>query len=128
MGALHQTILYASLVFLGLSLTIPGLIETLRPTTGSRWLIAADLNAKGHLRGLNGAMTAVGMIALWACWDLQNARSLVEALGAVMVFVAAARIYSMAVDGFPTLAGKLYLGVEAGLGVIFVGWPPMMGA
>ena len=124
MGALHQTILYASLVFLGLSLTIPGLIETLRPTTGSRWLIAADLNAKGHLRGLNGAMTAVGMIALWACWDLQNARSLVVPLGAVMAFVAGSRIYSMAVDGLPNITGALYLGIEVMLGVIFLAWPP----
>jgi hypothetical protein len=124
MRALHQTILYASLVFLGLSLTIPGLIETLRTTTGSTWLIAADVNAKGHLRGLNGMMTAVGVIALWACWDLSAARSLIEALGAVMAFVAASRIYSMAVDGLPNLTGKLYLGIEAALGAIFLGWPP----
>jgi len=128
MGALHQTILYASLVFLGLSLTIPGLIETLRTTTGSTWLIAADVNAKGHLRGLNGMMTAVGAIALWACWALPEARSLVEALGAVMAFVAASRIYSMAVDGLPNLTAKLYLGIEAALGAIFLGWPPPIGA
>lgn len=128
MGALHQTILYASLVFLGLSLTIPGLIETLRPTTGSTWLIAADVNAKGHLRGLNGMMTAVGVIALWACWDLPAARSLVEALGAVIAFVAASRIYSMAVDGLPNITGKLYLGIEAALGAIFLSWPPPIGA
>ena|SRR5579859_7018483 len=128
MGALHQTILYASLVFLGLSLTIPGLIETLKTTTGSAWLIAADVNAKGHLRGLNGMMTAVGVLALWVCWDLPEARSLVEALGAVMAFVAASRIYSMAVDGLPGLTGTLYLGIEAALGAIFLGWPPPIGA
>jgi len=58
MGTLHQTILYASLVFLGLSLTIPGLIETLRTTVGSTWLTAVDVNAKVHLRVLNGVMTA----------------------------------------------------------------------
>lgn len=124
MSAVHQAILYVSLVFLGLSLALPGLMDTLRPTTGGKWLIAADVDAKGHLRGLNGMMTAIGVIALWACWDLPNARSLVEGLGAVMVFVAAARIYSMVVDGFPNLTGKLYLGVEAALGTIFLGWPP----
>jgi len=43
MGTLHQTILYASLAFLGLSLTIPGLIETLRTTTGSAWLAGATV-------------------------------------------------------------------------------------
>jgi len=86
------------------------------------------VNAKGHLRGLNGMMTAVGAIALWACWALPEARSLVEALGAVMAFVAASRIYSMAVDGLPNLTAKLYLGIEAALGAIFLGWPPPIGA
>jgi len=124
MSALHRAILYVSLVFLGLSLVVPGLMDALRPTTGSKWLIAADVDAKGHLRGLNAMMAAIGAIALWACWDLPNARSLVEALGAVMVFVAAARIYSMVVDGFPNLTGRLYLGVEAMLGAIFLAWPP----
>ena len=128
MSVLHQAILYGALMLLGLSLVIPGLVDALRPTTGSKWLIAADVDAKGHLRGLNGMMTAIGAIALWACWDLQNARSLVEALGAVMVFVAAARIYSMAVDGFPNLSGKLYVSVEAALGGIFLAWPPPIGA
>jgi hypothetical protein len=124
LNAVHQAILYVSLVFLGVSLVVPGLMDTLGTTTGSKWLIAADVDAKGHLRGLNGMMTAIGAIAIWACWDLPNARSLVEALGAVMVFVAAARIYSTVVDGFPNLTGKLYLGVEAALGTIFLGWPP----
>jgi hypothetical protein len=128
MSVVHQAILYVSLVFLGLSLVLPGLTDTLRPATGSTWLIAADVDAKGHLRGLNGMMTAIGAIALWACWDLPNARPLVEALGAVMVFVAAARIYSTVVDGFPNLTGKLYLGVEAVLGTIFLGWPPPIAA
>jgi hypothetical protein len=124
MSVVHQAILYVSLVFLGFSLAVPGLMDTLRMTTGSQWLIAGDVGAKGHLRGLNGMMTSIGAIALWACWDLPNARSLVEALGAVMVFVAAARIYSMVVDGFPNFTGKLYLGVEAALAIIFLGWPP----
>lgn len=124
MSTVHQAILYVSRVFLGLSLVVPGLMDRLRSTTGSKSLIAVDVDAKGQFRGLNGMMTAIGAIALWACWDLPNARPLVEALGAVMVFVAAARIYSVVVDGFPNLAGKLYLGVEAALGTIFLAWPP----
>jgi len=40
-----------------------------------------------------------------------------------MAFIAASRIYSMAVDGLPNVTGKLYLGVEAALGAIFLGWP-----
>jgi hypothetical protein len=56
MSAVHQAILYVSLVFLGLSLVFPGLTDTLRVTTGSKWLVAADVEAKGHLRGLNAMM------------------------------------------------------------------------
>src|SRR5258708_4303311 len=128
MSVLHQAILYGALMLLGLSLVIPGLVDALRPTTGSKWLIAADVDAKGHLRGLNGMMTAMGAFGLWAWWDLKNARFVVEALGAVMVLVAAARIYSMAVDGFPTLSGKLYVGVEGARGAFFLAWPPPIGA
>ena len=89
-------------MLLGLSLVIPGLVDALRPTTGTRWLIAADVDAKGHLRGLNGMMAAIGVIALWACCDLQNARSLVEALGAVMVLVAVLKICATACSGLRT--------------------------
>jgi hypothetical protein len=125
MSALHQLTLYVSLGFLGLSLLIPGLADAFRLKTG-RWLVAADVNARNHLRALNGMMAAVGMIALWACWHLATARPLVTALGTLMVFLVAARIYSMIVDGIPGLANNVYLGVEAALGTIFLGWPPPM--
>ena len=127
MSAIHQLILYASLGFLGLSLPIPGLMDAFRVTTGQKWLVAADVDARNHLRALNGMMAAVGVIALWACWDLPMARSLVRALGTIMVFLVVARIYSMVVDGIPSLANNVYLGVEAALGTMFLGWPPPMG-
>lgn len=126
MSALHQLMLYASLGFLGLSLLIPGLTDTFRVTTGQRWLVAADVDARNHLRALNGMMAAVGVIALWACWNLATARPLVTALGTLMVFLVIARVYSMVVDGAPGLANNAYLGVEAALGIMFLGWPPRM--
>ena len=127
MSAIHQLILYVSLGFLGLSLLIPGLTDAFRVTTGQKWLVAADVDARNHLRALNGMMAAVGVIALWACWELATARSLVRALGTLMVFLVVARIYSMVVDGIPSLANNIYLGVEAALGTMFLGWPPPMG-
>jgi Domain of unknown function (DUF4345) len=60
-------------------------------------------------------MAALGIISLWTCWDLPRARFLVEALGALMVFLVIARIYSTIVDGVPGRASKIYLGVEAAL-------------
>jgi hypothetical protein len=33
--------------------------DTLKDDDGSKWLVAADVNAKSHLRGLNGMMAAV---------------------------------------------------------------------
>jgi hypothetical protein len=127
MSALHQLTLYVSLGFLGLSLLVPGLADAFRVTTGQKWLVAGDVDARNHLRALNGMMAAVGMIALWACWDLPMARTLVTALGAIMAFLVVARIYSMVVDGVPGLANNVYLGVEAALGAVFLGWPPPMG-
>jgi hypothetical protein len=126
MSALHQLTLHVSLGFLGLSLLIPGLTDAFRVTTGRKWLIAADVDATNHLRALNGMMAAVGVIALWACWDLAVARPLVTALGTLMVFLVVARAYSMAVDGAPGFAIHVYLGVEAALGIMFFGWPPPM--
>jgi hypothetical protein len=32
----------------------------------------------------------------------------------------------MAVDGVPGFANHVYLGVEAALGIMFLGWPPPM--
>jgi len=119
--------LYASLGFLGFSLLIPGLTDAFRVTTGQRWLVAADVDARNHLRALNGMMAAVGVIALSACWNLATARPLVTALGTLMVFLVVARVYSMVVDGAPGLANNVYLGVEAALGIMFLGWPPPMG-
>jgi hypothetical protein len=92
MSALHQLILYVSLGFLGLSLLIPGFMDTFWVTTGRKWLAAADVNAKNHLRALNAMMAAVGLMALSACWDLAAARPLVTALGTLMVFIVVARV------------------------------------
>ncbi len=127
MSFVHQTILYLSLGFLGLSLLIPGLIGVFRMATGQKWLVAENVDAVNHLRALNGMMAALGIISLGACWDLPSARLLVEALGVIMVFLVAARACSMVVDGIPGLASTVYLGVEAGLGAIFLGWPPPAG-
>lgn len=124
MSALHRLILYVSLGFLGLSLLIPGLMDTFRLATGQRWLVAVDVAAKNHLRALSGMMAAVGAIALWACWDLSAARPLVTALGIIMVFLVVARVYSMVTDGDPGFANRVYLGVETALGIMFFGWPP----
>ena len=126
MSALHQLVLYVSLGCLGLSLLVPGLADAFRLTTGQKWLVAADVDASNQLRALSGMMAAIGTIALWACWDLPTARSLVTALGVIMVFLVVARIYSMVVDGIPGLASNVYLGVEAALGTMFLIWPPPM--
>ncbi len=127
MTLVHQVILYLSLGFLGFSLLIPGLAGVFRASTGHKWLVARNVDAENHLRALNGMMAALGMISLWTCWDLPKAHFLVEALGALMVFLVVARVYSMVVDGVPGRASKIYLGVEAILGAIFLGWPPPAG-
>ncbi len=124
MSAAHMAVLYSLLVLLGLSLIGPGLAGAFRPGIGRTWLIADASDAKSHLRGLNAMMAGLGMVALWACWDLENARGLVLALGLVMAVLVVTRLYSLLVDGLPGSNTIIYLGVEVLLAAVFLGWPP----
>ena len=124
MSALHQIVLSGALALLGLSLVGPGIMSVLRPSTGTRWLVAGDIDARNHLRALNAMMTAVGALALWACLDLAEARAVVIALGVIMALLVVARLYSILVDGRPGPMTLVYLLVEAGLAGLFLLWPP----
>ena len=124
MSAGHMAVLYSMLVLLAVSLIVPGLAGAFRPGIGRIGLIAEAPETKSHLRGLNAMMAALGMIALWACWDLEGSRQLVLALGVVMAVLVLARIYSVLVDGSPDTHTLIYLGVEALLCAVFLGWPP----
>ncbi len=120
----HMGVLYSLLVLLGVSLLAPGLSGMLRVNIGRTWLIADEADARSHLRGLNAMMAAIGMLALWACWDLERSRMLVLGLGLVMLVVVISRLYSILVDGPPGTASVTYLGIEAVLGGVFLFWPP----
>jgi len=120
----HELVLYGLLGLLGLSLVGPGLSGMFRPAVGRSWLIAENRDASNHLRALNAMMAALGLVALWACWDLAAARPLVQALGLVMAALLVARVYSLIVDGRPGAMTLVYLGVEAVLAMVFLFWPP----
>jgi hypothetical protein len=120
----HALTLYVLLSLLGVSLIIPGVMGVFRLSEGSRWLFAETVDAKNHLRALNGMMTALGIVALWACWNINEARELVIALGLVMVTLVVARLYSMVVDGLPGGLTMLYFIVEVLMATIFLIWPP----
>ncbi len=124
MSAAHMAVLYSLLVLLGLILIGPGLVSAFRPRVGLTWLIAEAPDAKSHLRGLNAMMAALGMVALWACWDLENARGQVMALGLVMAVLVVNRLYSLLLDGIPGSHTFITLGLEALLAAVFLGWPP----
>ena len=124
MSLAHMGVLYSLLGLLGLSLVGPGLAGVFRVRIGHTWLIAEEPDARGHLRGLNAMMAAVGMVALWACWDLARSRQLVLALGLVMACLVVSRLYSILVDGRPGATTLTYLAVEALLAGVFLLWPP----
>ncbi len=124
MSAAHMSVLYTLLSLLGVSLIGPGLSGVFRPKIGRTWLIAEKADAKNHLRGLNAMMAALGMVALWACWDLEGSRLLVLALGVVMVMLVVARLYSWLIDGPPGSTSQTYLVIEALLAAVFLLWPP----
>ena len=124
MSVLHKLILYGSLAFLGISLVIPGLIEMFKLQPGSPGLLAETTDAKNQLRALNGLMTGLGFLALWACVDLERSRILVLALGGILLLVVIARFYSFFADGSPGLMTWVYGIIELLLAVIFIVWPP----
>ena len=124
MSTAHMAVLYSLLVLLGMSLIGPGLVGAFRPRVGRIWLIAEATDAKSHLRGLNAMMAGLGMVALWACWDLENAHGVVLALGLVMAVLVVARLYSILLDGPPDSHMLVYLGVEVLLAAVFLAWPP----
>ena len=124
MGFLHKLVLFTSLGFLGISLVIPGLIEIFKLQAGSPGLLPETVNAKNQLRALNGLMTGLGFLALWACVDLERSRILVLALGGILLLVVIARFYSFFADGSPGLMTWVYGIIELLLAVIFIVWPP----
>ena len=119
-----MAVLYSLLALLGLSLIGPGLVGAFRPRIGLTWLIAEAPDAKNHLRGLNAMMAGLGMVALWACWDLENARGQVLALGLIMAVLVVVRLSSLLLDGPSDSHPLIYLGLEALLAAVFLGWPP----
>ncbi len=124
MAFARKWVLYLLLMLLGVSLLFPGLAEVLTLTTAVGWLHTDDIDAKNQLRALNAMMAALGAVALLACWRLQRNRQLVQALGLCLAFVVLARIYSLFVDGMPSLTHLIYLGVEGIMAAVFLIWPP----
>ncbi len=124
MNILHKLVLYGLLGLVGVSLLLPGLMEMLKLQPGSPGLTPATLDAKNQFRALQGMMAAVGMLALWACVELEHARVLVLALGIIMLATVVARVYSLSVDGLPGAMTLVYLVVETLLAVAFLIWPP----
>lgn len=124
MTLVHKIVLWGLLGLLGLSLLVPGLMNVARKDEGTVWLIAETVDAKNHLRALNAMMAALGLVALWACWDLERARLAVIGLGVVMAALVVARAYSIVVDGWPSTMTLVYLAVEVVMATLFLAWPP----
>ncbi len=124
MSTVHKLILYGLLGLLGLSLLLPGLWEMFRSEPGTTGLTAANTPGRNQWRGLNGMLVGLGVLALWACWNLEQSRSLVLALGVVLAGVAVARLVSLWLDGWPGTAALVYLGAELTMATVFLLWPP----
>lgn len=77
---LHKLVLYALLLFLGISLVYPGLMELFKTQPGS----SDFADTKNQFRALHGTMAGVGMLVLWICLDLEHRRDIVLRLGIIM--------------------------------------------
>lgn len=120
----HKIVLYAGLGLLGLGLVIPGLLELIRAKTGTVFLVAENLEARNHLRALNGMMAGMGVAALLICLNLEAMRWPVIGLGIIMVGVVVGRVYSIAIDGNPGATSLFYLGTDIVFAALFLLWPP----
>jgi len=124
MVLLHKIVLYGLLGFLGISLVFPGLIALFKSPPGGPDLLLNTTDAQNQFRALHGMMAGVGILALWACLDIENARTLVLGLGVIMAMLAVARGYSLIVDGVPGAISLVYLVTEVALALAFLVWPP----
>ena len=124
MVLVHKLVLYALLGFLGISLVFPGLMELFKVQPGSSDLVLTTTDAKNQFRALHGMMAGLGILAFWACLDIESSRGLVLGLGVIMAMLVIARGYSIFVDGMPGMMNLVYLVVELALAMVFVLWPP----
>ncbi len=122
MTTLHKSVLYISLAFLGSSLLFPGLMTAVSQWEGD--LVTTPLDFQNQLRALNGMMVAVGVLSFWCCFDLENKRQLVRALGLILLLTGVARVYSLSVDGMPGWLTNIYITVEFLLAFLLLLWPP----
>ena len=120
----HKLLLYVLLGFLGISLVFPGLMELLKVQPGNSAFVLTTTDAKNQFRALHGMMAGLGILALWACLDLEGSRMIVLGLGVIMAMLVIARGYSVVMDGMPGMMSLVYLGAELGLALVFLLWPP----
>lgn len=121
---LHKLVLYGLLGFLGLSLLLPGLIELFKAQPGSSDMVLTTTDARNQFRALHGMMAGLGILAFWACLDIEGSWNLVLGLGEIMAMLVMARGYSIVVDGMPGTMSMVYLVVELTLALVFLLWPP----
>ena len=121
---LHKLLLYGLLGFLGISLLLPGLVELFKVQPGSSDMVLTTTDARNQFRALHGMMAGLGILAFWACLDIEGSRNLVLGLGGIMAMLVMARGYSIVVDGMPGTMSMVYLVVELTLALVFLLWPP----
>ncbi len=124
MSIVHKLVLYAALLFVGISLVVPGLMEVIKTQAGIPGLVPETTAAKNQFRALQGMMLGLGLLALLACLDLCNAKTLVMAVGLVLLTVALARIYSFWSDGSSGVVVWIYAALELLFAGLFLLWPP----
>ncbi|MEN8180509.1 MAG: DUF4345 domain-containing protein [Pseudomonadota bacterium] len=124
MNRFHKSILCGVLIFLGVSLVVPGLIEMFKSDYSFSPTGKITVDVRNQHRALHGMMVGLGLLAFTACFDIEKARNLVLWLGATMALLVIARLYSLMVDGIPGTTTLIYLFIETVLAMIFLLFPP----
>ncbi|RMF15086.1 MAG: DUF4345 domain-containing protein [Gammaproteobacteria bacterium] len=121
----HHALLMTCLIILALSCMTQALWEIFHRGHSATGLASPSPTARNQLRAYNGMLLGIGILAIWASVNLDQARQLVQALGVVLLPSALARLISFRIDGAPHWSSRLYYGVELGMGLIFLLWPPV---
>ncbi len=122
--AAHEAILRTLLILLGLSSVAQSLRETFHNGPSASGMEAPSPTARNQLRAFHGLTLGLGLTAFWAAAHLAQARLLVQGIGLMLIPAALARYVSIRLDGPPHWSSRLQLGIELGLGLLFLLWPP----
>lgn len=110
----------ASMIFLGLSLLIPGIYHVLWLYPQDNLISANTTEGLNQIRALNAMMAAIGIMSLWCLRKPREKLVVLKGIALILAVVSVGRFYSLLVDGLSNTLYTTYLTIEILLIMILV--------